>query len=247
LSEHKPSLSDALLVSHTGLERYERCPLSFKLINIDRVSQGPKNVTAVIVYGNVIHWGMEFALKQGLPASDAYALASKKAHEKYSDKGYVTMEVAKATTAFYWCFQMAEALKNAGAVVLSEWKYEQPLEGRPDRGLLGYVDLLGVMPDKRAVVIDYKGGMKDPDPTQAYINREGILGRWPNLVSLQFSFAMARFRRTISIEFNDEERAAVLKRIEKLYAHVESDLPFEPVKGRHCRFCRVKEHCPLWT
>lgn len=233
-------------LSATAVERYELCPLQFKL---EREWRIPGEVPAAMQYGACIHRVLRAyydSVRFGRPMSDDTVLqffrddlAQARIEDRYQHDLYEKQGLQ----------QLRDFLAQASSVSQPEVMFtEQPFKIRIAKAnVAGRIDRVDRMPNGTVAIFDYKTGkprsQEDADESiQLSIYALAAIEIWgvkPSRLlfyNLEDNTSVATSRSELQLQ---EARA----RVEEI-AHKIDAREFEPKTGFHCSFCAYRNLCP---
>lgn len=246
-------------ISYSALEIFKRCPLKFKLSQIDKIKT-PKSKEAL--FGTLIHKILKILHEPGMiiPTEEdilKYFTANWDA-SIYSDE-------REATFAFA---QGIKILKDYYAknypvdfnVLALETPFEVPIESGGEMHLItGRIDRVDKIENGSLEIIDYKTTKKMPSQDavdkdlQLSVYHMGVSNRWPSLIqegrliktSLYFLKHGEKLSTLRAAEHLAETKENIIKTIEDINKSrvVEK---FEPHPNPLCDWCEYQRHCPLY-
>jgi len=230
-------------VAPTYLAMYERCPRQFRYARLD--GEEDRSVeTEPQVFGNFVHYAMDFYLGQRMEVHAAFLRAYQERMIVEHTAALVGRVLAKARKAFEWtAAQMYRAItKEPNTIYIPEFYYTgQGLEGEP---ISGRIDLLVFFPSTRSFhVYDYKGGRRIPDADQLVFYKWGVQHYWPSAKQVGASFVWFWKEYIKTVRFTESLERHVSERIKKMLAGVAAE-QFPTDKGTHCRWCGFRHLCP---
>ena len=233
-------------LSATAIERYEACPLKFK---ISREWIVPGQVAANLQFGNAIHTvlkGYYDALRAGRPMSveallDAFREALKGAGmQDEVQRGLYEKQGARQLRAF----AEAQAGQPAPEVMETEKRFDLKIAGVR---VIGRVDRLDRIAGKRVSIVDYKTGkrqeQKDADNSlQLSIYALAARDGW-DLEPERLVLHNLDGNEEVVTKRTPERLAAAEQTVVEVAAGIAAG-NFEPNPDYHCRFCEYRELCP---
>lgn len=238
-------------ISYSRLRAYQTCPQQFKLLYVDKV---PVPTPASLHFGAAVHEALNFLynprhLKR--PELEAVIEAFVRAWQTRD------AQIAEEEKQAYFehgvellrrHYQSHAEPEEGRTTAATEQFFNIPLDG--EHTLTGRIDRVDVLPDNRLEIIDYKTTRRMPaqrdaeQDAQLAIYRMAADHLYPGrevittLLYLQHDFEM---RLTQTPEFLDEKRES----IRDVIVRIELE-DFDTNPGRHCDWCLVRDHCPLF-
>ncbi|MBA2357066.1 MAG: PD-(D/E)XK nuclease family protein [Actinobacteria bacterium] len=237
-------------LSPSGIARYENCPRSFQLYDLERVARNERP-DARLCQGNAIHAALERFF--GLPVED---------------RSYTSLERALRSV---WCahrkpgaFTSREDERRCGLQALDmlrRFVEDYDIEVEPlareqwasahvgGVELRGKIDRIDAGPDGTLELVDYKTGRRQLDPDELpddpaarvyLLAAEEVFQQPVSRVRLLYLQSGAEVRW--SPEREDVE--AMKNEVGELVAEISSTSFFEARPGPLCRYCPVALHCP---
>ena len=241
-----PPASDlAATLSASAIERYEICPLQFKL---EREWRIPSEVSAALQYGGSIHrvllayydsvrWGREYSEAEVLDLfrSD---LAQAGIPDRYQHDLYEQQGIAQLREF------LASAAKSQPEVLHTEEHFNVKIGSV---NLAGRIDRIDRGSNGGVVITDYKTGRpkseEDADDSlQLTLYALAAREKWGYNVerlffhNLEGNAAIGTTRNAV-----DFEKARL--KVEEVAAKI-ADGQFDPTPGVHCNFCAYRSLCP---
>ena len=240
-----PYVFDGAL-SATAIERYETCPLKFK---IDRFWNVPGEVAAQMQYGNVIHTLLRDyyeSLRGGRPKGEdemlallreslvAAGFADPVQRELYQKEG------TKQLREFVRLQQAAPPVEVIG----TELAFEITLGGVRVKGRLDRIDRIA---GNRVAIIDYKTGKPR---TEDHARRSLQLSIYALAAREKWDYEAERL---VFYNLADNSEVACKRDLRQLeeacqrVAQVAADISagnFDPTPGFHCGWCAYRNLCP---
>ena len=246
-------------VSYSALEVFKRCPLKFKLSQIDKIKT-PKSKEAL--FGTLIHKILKMLHEPGLriPAEEELL--------NYFSVNWDPSLYADEKEASFAFAQGVKMLKDYYAknypsqfnVLALETLFEAPIEaGQETHFITGKIDRVDKTSDELYEIIDYKTNKKMP--SQESVNKDaqlaiyhlGVAHRWPFLkergrpvkLSLYFLKHGEKLSTLRAAEQLTETKENIIKTIEGI-KQAQAAEKFEPRPNPLCDWCEFQRHCPLF-
>ena len=234
------------MLSATAIERYETCPLKFK---ISREWKIPGSVAGAMQFGNAVHTvlkGYYDALRAGRPMSTEALLACfrEALNAAGMDEALQRRLYEKQGVEQLRVFAEAQAAQPPPEVIETEKRFQVKIGGAR---VTGRVDRLDRIAGARVAVVDYKTGkrqdQKDADKSlQLSIYALAARDAWglePERLVLH------------NLEGNEQvvttRTPGALRGAEEKVAEVAAGIAagdFDPKPGYHCGRCEYRELCP---
>ena len=233
-------------LSATAIERYETCPLKFK---ISREWMIPGEAAANLQFGNAIHTVLKDyydALRAGRPMSveallDSFreALQGSGMQDEVQRRLYEKQGVMQLRA-----FAEAHAGQPAPEVMETEKRFDLKIAGVR---VTGRVDRLDRIAGKRVSIVDYKTGkrqdQKDADNSlQLSIYALAARDAW-GLEPERLVLHNLDGNEEVVTKRTPEKLAAAEQTVVEVAAGIAAG-NFEPNPDYHCRFCDYRELCP---
>jgi DNA helicase-2/ATP-dependent DNA helicase PcrA len=243
----RPPLSSlGARLSASAVQRYDVCPLQFKL---EREWNIPSEVPAAFQYGATMHRILKSyydSAQAGRPLSEEALvdllrndLASAGMQDAYQYELYEKQGMDQI-------HGLLEACRAAPMphVLHTEEGFEIKIAGTTVRGRIDRIDRL---PDGRVVITDYKTGkpqsQEDADQSlQLSIYAIAAREKWGYLTDHLAFYNLAESENVVTRRGDLELRAAALK-IEDVARRIQEG-DFKATPGFHCSFCAYRNLCP---
>ena len=246
-------------ISYSALEVFKRCPLKFKLSQIDKIKT-PKSKEAL--FGTLIHKILKMLHEPGLiiPTEEdilKYFSANWDA-SLYADEREAAMAFAQGIKILKDYYA-----KNYPAdfnVLALETSFEAPVEHAGETHYItGKIDRVDKPTDNLYEIIDYKTTKKMPSQDavdkdlQLAIYHLGVAHRWPFLaegdhkvkVSLYFLKHGEKLSTLRTVEQLTETKENIIQTIGDINKSRASE-KFEPRSNPLCDWCEYQRYCPLY-
>jgi DNA helicase-2/ATP-dependent DNA helicase PcrA len=238
-----PPSSPLNRLSATSIERYETCPLQFKLAQEWKL---PTEVPAAVQYGAVIHRVLRTyfdSVRLARPLSEAQLidlfredLADSAIEDSYQHELYQKQGIQQLKDFL--------AVPPANPVLHTEQGFEMRVG---DAVLVGRIDRMDDLGDNRVAIVDYKTGkprsQEDADESlQLSIYALAAQSKWgyaaDRLVfyNLEDNTPVVSSRSALDLE-------TARTRVQDVMSKIRTGA-FDPKPGYHCRFCAYRNLCP---
>jgi DNA helicase-2/ATP-dependent DNA helicase PcrA len=240
-----PSTDLSRTLSASAIDRYELCPLQFKL---EREWRIPAEVSAAMQYGasmhrvlltfyNSLRWRRHLTdddiLSQFREDLAGEAIADPYQHDLYERQGIMQLREF-----------LSAARRTQAEVLHTEEQFSVKVGGRT---LVGRIDRIDRGQNDGVVIVDYKTGrpksQEDADVSiQLTLYALAAREKWGYIAerlvfhNLEGNVAVATKRSTIELQ------EAKLK-VEEIATKIEEE-KFDPKPGMHCNFCAYRFLCP---
>ena len=238
-----PELATAL--SASAIQRYEICPLQFKL---EREWRIPAEVSAALQYGAAMHrvlLSYYMSRRQNRPLQESALLELFRAdlasaglsdayqHELYEQKGITELR------------EFFSSAQSTPAEVLHTEEQFNIRVGSTE--LVGRIDRIDRRQDGSIAVVDYKTGrpksQEDADESlQLSLYALAAREKW-GYCAERLVFHNLEGNTTVTTTRSDAEIQQARLRVEEIAQKI-ADGEFEPKVGNHCAFCAYRRLCP---
>ena len=232
-------------LSASAIERYETCPLKFKLSRDWRIPEEPH---AAMLYGGAMHLALRHyydAIRFERPTAAAEVVqVFRDEFAKAVIPDDYQRELYEAQGAQQLQDFVAAAEENQPDVVHTEQEFEIEVS---DIKIRGRIDRIDRLPDGSVRVVDYKTGKprteKDADKSlQLSIYALAAAQKWGYKVGALGMQNLAD--GTLSITHRDgKELGVAAEKIRDAAAAIAAG-EFEPKRGFHCTWCGFRSLCP---
>ena len=237
-----------LTTSH--LERFARCPLSFRLHHVDRL---PTDVAAERRFGRVVHRALADALRDHVNAGHAGVLDPELAAAGYrrawseSDLGDHGAFGEGLSLVQRWVTR--EGTVDPARVLGIDQPFELPVDPLRIQGIFDRVDRLG---DDAVLVRDYTTSRLPPNRQDAQDSLRLALydlaarALWPWAKRVVVAFDLLRHDVVVGVTRTDAEREATRRYLLATVDQIEqSDFPARP--STMCAHCDHRAQCPTYA
>ena len=239
--------------SATSLSLYEKCPLSFKLDKIDKLSDQVNSPPAT--FGLFVHRALERIFKEKL---DTHEKIQKVILEVWDqdkfDNSYQSNEYMREAITIVWDYVRFNSPNSS-----IEHYFEEPISiNSKGETLYGKIDRIDKMEDGSIRILDYKtsklkrstGYLKKDIQLALYSllvkksNIQEFNGNTPNVCSLEYIRDYED--SSVEVSFEESDLITLEYRIQKIINSIK-DNDFTPQKNANCYFCTYKKLlCPLY-
>ena len=240
-----PYVFDGAL-SATAIERYETCPLRFK---IERFWNVPGEVAAQMQYGHLIHTLLRDyyeSLRAGRPKNEDEVLALLR--EGLADAGFadpVQRELyEKEGTKQLREFVRLQQAAPPADVIGTERSFEITLGGVRVKGRLDRIDRIA---GNRVAIIDYKTGKPRTEDharksLQLSIYALAAREKWDYEAERLVFYNLAD-NTEVACKRDPRQLAEACQRVAEVAAEITAG-NFDPTPGFHCGWCAYRNLCP---
>ncbi len=232
-------------LSATAIDRYQRCPLQFKL---ERDWQLPTDTPAALRYGKAVHDALKAyfdGIRQGRPLAVERllgvfrdALAALPIEDPHQASLYLKQGEAELRA-----FAAATRAAPLPAVIATEQTFELKLGGVT---LRGRIDRLDRLHDKAVAVVDYKTGsprdQKEADAS-TQLGLYALAARHLGFVPERLVLHNLENNEAVVTVRDPSDLAALEAKVAEVAAQIAAG-EFDPKPGFHCRFCGYRPLCP---
>ncbi len=236
-------------LSYSRLDRYEQCPLSFKLKYIDKL---PSESGMPARFGKMIHTVLENLLREHVQAEQVGLLCEQRALEFLQEQW--TRDELVGAAEYLEAMDMVRAfVREEGIVDPSDvLGIEQPFEIPVGRfNVLGYIDRADRIDGDGVLVRDYKTFRLLPDrhevdsSLQLSLYALAAQQLWPWAKHVKLELHMLRQNIRMRTERTEEQLEAALAYASSLGEQTESSATtFPPRLNAHCVYCDHRAQCP---
>lgn len=237
-------------LSYSRLDRFETCPLSFKLHYIDKYEPGP-NVS--LLFGKTIHAVLEQLYQEVIDQEFTGFLSEDRALKLYSQ-----VCLTERLTGIGIFEEGADILKNfvrrQGVVdhrgILAVEKEFLIYIGRFP--VKGFIDRVDVEDDETIIVKDYKTNRmlftrEEVDTSlQLSLYQHVAHQLWPWAKKVKLAFDMLRHDIVMETSRTPEQLDAAMQYIETVGRMTEETEEYEPRLNNNCVYCDHRYHCPAY-
>lgn len=248
--------------SHSRLEKYFNCPLSYKFRYVDKIKSDVKGIEAFM--GSMVHEVLEKIYKDKTMGKENTLEKLLAYYDEVWDKNYddKIQIVKKEYTADDYRAVGRQALVdyfnryhpfNDGKTLGLEKMISIDLKGDNRYRLVGYVDRITIKDDGRYEIHDYK--TSNSMPTQDKIDNDSQLAlyqlaieqMWPDAKEIDLIWHYLRFDKELVSKRNREDieklKTTLIKKIDEVEKSVE-EKKFEPIESALCNWCDYQALCP---
>jgi putative RecB family exonuclease len=241
-----PPLAEPLQLSASAIETYRTCPMKYLLGQVWGIRGGAQ---AAMTFGNVMHTTIrefvrEIRKRRGIPFAEVEAIFNREWTAAGFQDDYQEEEYRKAGREQLAAF--CETYSQAPANVLEQEKpFELPLD--PDVVIIGRMDQINRIGERRVEIVDYKtGNPKRPKQADQSLQlslyalaAQDVLGLDPE--------HLVFYNLTTNEAVATTRDAKALKKAKDTVADVADlmragDFPAKP--GFVCRYCDFRPICP---
>ncbi len=236
-------------LSYSRLNRYEQCPLSFKLQYIDKL---PNEAGMPARFGNLVHKVLERLLREHVQAEQVGPLPEERAlellQEQWTRDEMIGAQEYREAGDILRTFVRDEGVVDPGNVLA----IEQPFEIQVGRfTVLGYIDRADRIDGDGICIRDYKTFRMLPDQRELdaslQLSLYAVAAKqlWPWAKRLELELHMLRQNIHMRTERTEEELEAALAYASSLGEQTESAATtFPPRLNANCVYCDHRSQCP---
>ena len=238
-------------LSHSRLNRYATCNLSYRLHYVDEFTAEPGTP---LKFGNLLHAVLEVLVRE---------------HMQYERSGILSVDRAKELYQEHWAksgltgldlFQeglsiIKEFIRDQGELdhrkVLAVEKEFHLQVGRFE--VMGFIDRVDWVDDETIEIIDYKSNRmlftREEVDHSLQLSLYCLAARelWPWVKKVQLSFHMLRHGVRMRTERTEEQLQATRAYVESMGDKIENATEFPARLNANCSYCDHKQHCPAYA
>jgi len=263
---------NAMQISYTKIEKYQRCPFEYKCYTDKKIYKLYHKDTPPLVFGQLIHGVLNSFYKhlsrgrrnlEGLRElfKTKFLTHKEKHFEIFKNQATINQYVEKAKEQFKNFLASPYAKKEPYLATEENQrvKIDHPpfgdnathLKNASPKGggleLLAKVDRID-LERKGLHIIDYKTGrLWEPDIDPLQLNFYGLVvsEKFSGLPVVRKTYFYLSEGREIEVDVKAEDNEKTLSLTREIAAQIEADKKFSPRENDKCRFCDFKPICPL--
>lgn len=237
-------------ISYSSFDLFNRCPLQYKLIYIDRIKTPEK---PELFFGGLIHAIIQFTLRKDpiLPKEEELINMLK---NNWREDIFNSKEEARQYFAFgvdmlhKFYSKWKPGLRN---IVATEKKFVVPLSNKHE--LSGVIDRIDKLPFGALEVIDYK--TSKALPSQIEVDRDKQVATynlaveimWPEIKDIRLTLYFLKHDQKITTKRRPDEIENIKNELISTADRIEVEKDFKPNKNPLCDWCGYKNMCPLFN
>ena len=238
-------------LSFSRLDRYSRCPLSFKLSYIDKRQAEPG---VPLRFGKLIHAVLEVLVREHMEGERTGPLSEERAivlyREGWAKEDLSGMEVFQEGLDILKAFVRDQGELDHKDVLAIEKEFRLQV-GRFTA--LGFIDRVDWVDDETVEVIDYKTNRmlfsRDEVDSSLQMSLYHLAARqiWPWAKNVRLNFHMLRHGICMRTERTPEQLQAAMAYVETMGEATESAPEFPARLNTNCIWCDHKHQCPAYA
>lgn len=238
-------------LSFSRLQRFEQCPLSFKLHYIDQRKSEPG---VPLRFGKAIHAVLETLLGEAVATRATGPLSSARAIElfgpEWAKASLVGLELFAQGVAILKQFVRDEGVLDPSSVLATEKEFRLEIGGF---SVLGFIDRVNRVDDETVEIVDYKTNhqlfTRDEVDASLQMSLYELAARqlWPWAKKVRLTFWMLRHGLRQTTTRTADELDAAKAYVEAMGKQTEaaSDYPARVHSG--CTYCDHRSACPAYA
>jgi RecB family exonuclease len=238
-------------LSFSRLDRFERCPLSYRLHYVEKRASDPSDAAA---FGSAIHAALEELVREHVHEERSRMLSEERAAEcwqhAFAKAGLRGADRFEEGLELLRAFVREQGVVDAHDILA----VEQPFEIRlGDIELIGVLDRADRVDDETVRIIDYKSNRllftRDEVDTslQMSIYHLAALELWPWAKRVQLSFWMLRHGVHQEAERTPEQLDAARRYVQALARAIATASEFPARPNPNCVWCDHRRECPAYA
>ena len=238
-------------LSFSRLQRFEQCPLSFKLHYIDKRQADPG---VALRFGKAVHAVLETLLREHMEQEREGALSEERAVALWQE-AWAAAELSEIAVFEEGLSLLRNYVRRHGHVdhqnVLAiERGFELPIGPFV---VLGFIDRVDRVDDETVEVIDYKTNRllfsREEVDTSLQMSLYHLAARqlWPWAKKVRLTFEMLRHDVRLTTERDEEQLAAAKAYVETMGRMTEEAREFPARLNANCVYCDHRQDCPAYA
>ena len=238
-------------LSFSRLQRFEACPLSFKLHYIDKAEAEPG---IPLRFGKAMHAVLEDLVREHVQEERVGPLTEERALELFR-KAWAVGDLS-GIELFQEGVEMLQAfVRDQGELdhrdVLAIEKEFRLQVGRFT--VLGFIDRVDCVDGETVEIVDYKTNRmlfsRDEVDSSLQMSLYDLAARqiWPWVKNVKLTFHMLRHGIRMRTERTPEQLEAALAYVETMGGMTEEATEFPARLNTNCVWCDHKQHCPAYA
>lgn len=238
-------------LSFSRLQRYETCPLSYRLHYLDKQQAEPG---IPLRFGKVIHAVLENLVREVIIDERTGPLSEDRAVELYRDAwsadGLAGITVFEEGLHILRDFVREEGVVDHRDVLAVEKEFR--LAVGPFT-VLGFIDRVNWVNDDTIEVVDYKSNRqlftRDEVDSSLQMSLYEVAARrlWPWVKNVKLTFRMLRHGIRQETSRTPQQLADALSYVETVGTQTETAREFPARLNANCVYCDHKLHCPAYA
>lgn len=238
-------------LSFSRLQRFEQCPLSFKLHYIDQRKAEPG---VPLRFGKAIHAVLETLVGEAVATRSTEPLSVSRAIElwgpEWARANLVGLELFTQGIAILKQFVRDEGVLDPSTVLATEKEFRLEIGGF---SVLGFIDRVNWIDEETVEIVDYKTNhqlfTRDEVDASLQMSLYELAARqlWPWAKKVRLTFWMLRhgLRQTTTRTADELEAAKAYVEAMGRQTETASDYPARVHSG--CTYCDHRSACPAYT
>jgi putative RecB family exonuclease len=238
-------------LSYSRLDRFETCPLSFKLHYIDKYEPG---TNMSLRFGKIIHAVLEQLYQEVINQEYIGPLSEKRALDLYSQvclaEGLTGISIFEEGATILRNFVHRQGVVDHRTILAVEKEF---LIQVGSFRVKGFIDRVDVEDDETVTIRDYKTNRmlftrEEVDSSlQLSLYQHVAHQLWPWAKKVKLAFEMLRHDIVMETSRTPEQLDAATQYIETLGRMTEETEAYEPKLNNNCIYCDHRTHCPAYN
>lgn len=238
-------------LSFSRIQRFEQCPLSFKLHYIDGKQAEPNNS---LRFGKAIHAVLEVLVREHMDQERTEALFEDRMTElwqkSFVSEGLAGIELFQEGLTILGNFIRDQGIIDHQDILAIEKEFNLSVGSFT---VMGFIDCVNRIDDETVDVIDYKTNFmlftRDEVDSSLQMSLYHLAAKqmWPWAKKIKLTFHMLRHGIRMVTERSQEQLDAALKYVEAMGQKTEAATEFPARLNNNCIYCDHKQDCPVFA
>lgn len=233
-----------MLESYNSINLYENCPFSYHLKY--NLKQRIPNYNLKIITGMIIHSFLEQYYSSFKPVKDVEYWEFKDGKTYYLEKDFFSIQLKEVEKIFK---NFKKIIKDTSFLSLKRINSKETLTEKKifDKVILGNIDLLLLVSDEQAFIIDYKTGssyFQKFDQLKFYATL--VFQRYPTLTNVMLIEYFVNENKLFKQLYSKQEALLLREKIDEKVKIIKEDTQFKKNEN-NCKLCMYQEHCKIYT